>query len=107
MEDTRPIRLDGAVGGMTEEALLRGLREQDAQASSELCRRFTPKLHRFAAARLGWDTALAEDIAIQSLTDAVRKSRGLALQPGASLAPARGERCPRGGRGGCPGLATR
>jgi RNA polymerase sigma-70 factor (ECF subfamily) len=75
MEDTTPIALDGPVGEMTDEALLRGLRERDAQACSELCQRFAPKLHRFAAARLGWASGPAEDIAIQALADAVRNIR--------------------------------
>ncbi len=75
MEDTSPIPLDGAPAGMTEEALLLGLRERDAEACSELCRRFAPKLHRFAATRLGWASGLAEDIAIQALADAVRNIR--------------------------------
>jgi RNA polymerase sigma-70 factor (ECF subfamily) len=75
MEDTSPIPLDSAVGEMTEEALVRGLRERDARACSELCQRFAPKLHRFAAARLGWASGLAEDIAIQALADAVRNIR--------------------------------
>ena len=61
--------------GMSEDALVRGLREGAPEASSELCRRFGPKLHRFAAARLGWDAELAEDIAIQALADGVRNIR--------------------------------
>ncbi|NIR01079.1 MAG: sigma-70 family RNA polymerase sigma factor [Gemmatimonadales bacterium] len=61
--------------GMSEDALLRGLREAVPEAASELCRRFAPKLHRFAAARLGWDTHLAEDIAIQALAAGVRSIR--------------------------------
>ncbi len=61
--------------GMNEEALVQGLREGAPEASSELCRRFGPTLHRFAAARLGWDTELAEDIAIQALADGVRNIR--------------------------------
>jgi RNA polymerase sigma-70 factor (ECF subfamily) len=61
--------------GMSEDALVRGLREAAPEASSELCRRFGPKLHRFTAARLGWDTELAEDIAIQALADGVQNIR--------------------------------
>ena len=60
---------------MSEDALLQGLREHAPEAASELCRRFAPKLHRFAAARLGWNTHLAEDIAIQALADGVRNIR--------------------------------
>ena len=62
-------------GGMSEDALVRGLREGASDASSALCQRFGPKLHRFAAARLGWDTGLAEDIAVQALADGVRNIR--------------------------------
>jgi len=67
--------MTAAAAGMSEDALVRGLREGAPEASSELCRRFAPTLHRFAAARLGWDTELAEDIAIQALADAVHKIR--------------------------------
>jgi RNA polymerase sigma-70 factor (ECF subfamily) len=56
-------------------ALVRGLREAAPEACSELCRRFGPRLHRFAVARLGWDGQLAEDVAIQSLADAIRNIR--------------------------------
>ena len=61
--------------GMNEDALVQGLREGAPEASSELCRRFGPTLHRFAAARLGWEAELAEDIAIQALADGVRNIR--------------------------------
>ncbi len=67
--------MTAAAAGISEETLVQGLREGVPQASSELCRRFTPKLHRFAATRLGWDTELAEDIAIQALADGVRNIR--------------------------------
>ncbi len=58
-----------------DDALIRGLREAAPEASSELCRRFGPRLHRFAVARLGWDGQTAEDIAIQALADAIRNIR--------------------------------
>jgi RNA polymerase sigma-70 factor (ECF subfamily) len=67
--------MTAAAAGISEETLVQGLREGVPQASSELCRRFAPKLHRFAATRLGWDTELAEDIAIQALADGVRNIR--------------------------------
>jgi RNA polymerase sigma-70 factor (ECF subfamily) len=64
-----------AVGGCADDALIRGLRESAPEACSELCRRFGPRLHRFAAARLGWDGQSAEDVAIQALADAIRNIR--------------------------------
>jgi RNA polymerase sigma-70 factor (ECF subfamily) len=64
-----------AVDAPADDALIRGLREATPEACSELCRRFGPRLHRFAAARLGWDGQLAEDIALQALADAIRNIR--------------------------------
>lgn len=64
-----------AVHRSADDALIRGLRDAAPEACSELCRRFGPRLHRFAAARLGWDGQLAEDIAIQALADAIRNIR--------------------------------
>jgi len=64
-----------AVDAHADDTLIRGLREAAPAACSELCQRFGPRLHRFAAARLGWDGQLAEDIAIQALADAIRNIR--------------------------------
>lgn len=71
MTEPDAIAVD-AVDTPAEDLLIRGLREAAPDACSELCRRFGPRLHRFAAARLGWDGQLAEDIALQALADAIR-----------------------------------
>jgi RNA polymerase sigma-70 factor (ECF subfamily) len=55
--------------------LVERLRRGDATAYGELCDRFGPALHGFAASRLGDDQALAEDVMVQTLTDAVRNIR--------------------------------
>ena len=74
MTEPDAIAVD-AVDAPADEALVRGLREAAPEACSELCQRFGPRLHRFAAARLGWDGQLAEDVAIQALADAIRNIR--------------------------------
>jgi RNA polymerase sigma factor (sigma-70 family) len=58
-----------------EEALVQALRERHAEACTELCRRFGPRLHRFATARLAGDAELAEDLVVQAMADAVRNIR--------------------------------
>lgn len=58
-----------------EEGFLQRLRGAEAEACAELSRRFGPLIHRFAAARLGGDGELAEDVMVQTLTDAVRNLR--------------------------------
>lgn len=58
-----------------DEGLVRALCGQDAAACSELLRRFGPRLHRFATARLAGDAELAEDLVVQALADAVRNIR--------------------------------
>jgi RNA polymerase sigma-70 factor (ECF subfamily) len=53
-------------------ALVERLRRGDAAAYGELCDRFGPRLHGFAASRLAGDEELAEDVMVQTLSDAVR-----------------------------------
>jgi RNA polymerase sigma-70 factor (ECF subfamily) len=59
-----------------ERRLVEGLRAAAPEAVQELSERFGPKLHWFAAARLGGDTHLAEDVMVASLVDAVRHVAG-------------------------------
>jgi RNA polymerase sigma-70 factor (ECF subfamily) len=66
------MRPAAVAGEWAEDALLRGLRERDSAACAELCRRFGPRLHQFAVARLGWQAEPAEDVAITTLADGVR-----------------------------------
>lgn len=75
MQEAEAIGVTAELPAQSDEVLLRGLREADSIACSELCRRYGPRLHRFAAARLGWDAALAEDVAIATIADAVRNIR--------------------------------
>lgn len=58
-----------------DQELLRGLREASPRACSLLYRRYAPGLHRFANTRLAGDSALAEEIVLQTLMDAVRNIR--------------------------------
>jgi RNA polymerase sigma factor (sigma-70 family) len=74
MTEPDAIAVD-AVDAPADDALIRGLLEAAPAECSALCQRFGPKLHRFAAARLGWDGQLAEDVAIQALADAIRNIR--------------------------------
>jgi len=52
--------------------LVRRLREADPGAYEELCDRFGAALHGFAAQRLAGDRESAEEVMMQTLTDAVR-----------------------------------
>ena len=52
--------------------LIRRLREADPGAYEELCDRFGVALHGFAAQRLAGDEESAEEVMMQTLTDAVR-----------------------------------
>lgn len=54
--------------------LVRRVRARDAAASDELCDRFGAALHGFAASRLMDDGELAEDVVVQTMTDAVRNA---------------------------------
>jgi RNA polymerase sigma-70 factor (ECF subfamily) len=55
--------------------LARRLQQGDTAAHAELCRRFGPTLHEFAASRLAGDEELAEDVVVVALVDAVRNIR--------------------------------
>ena len=52
--------------------LVRRLREADPGAYEELCERLGAALHGFAAQRLAGDEEAAEEVMMQTLTDAVR-----------------------------------
>ena len=68
-EATEARRMDAAVDEMD---LVRRVRETEPAAYEELCDRFGAALHGFAASRLMDDGELAEDVVVQTLTDAVR-----------------------------------
>jgi len=53
-------------------ALVRGLRERQAEACAELYDRFAPGIHRFAVTRLLGDVELAEDVVVETIVDAAR-----------------------------------
>jgi len=55
--------------------LARRLQQADQSAYAQLCQRFGPALHGFAASCLGGDDELAEEVMIQTMTDAVRNIR--------------------------------
>jgi RNA polymerase sigma-70 factor (ECF subfamily) len=51
------------------------LQRADSAAYAELCDRFGPRLHGFAASRLAGDGEIARDAMVQALVDAVRNIR--------------------------------
>lgn len=55
--------------------LVRRLQQADQAACADLCGRFGAALHRYAASRLWGDQDLAEEVAMETLTDAVRNIR--------------------------------
>jgi RNA polymerase sigma-70 factor (ECF subfamily) len=75
MAEPRAIGARGAEMPEAVSALVRGLREGSPEACAELCRRFGPRLHRFAAARLAGDGETAEELVIQTFADAARNIR--------------------------------
>ena len=68
--EARDIPTDRVPWG--ELKLVRRLREADPGAYEELCDRFGEALHGFAAQRLAGDEESAEEVMMQTLTDAVR-----------------------------------
>jgi RNA polymerase sigma factor (sigma-70 family) len=56
-------------------ALAERLARGESAAYGDLCDRFGPGLHGFAASRLAGDKDLADDVMVQTLTDAVRNIR--------------------------------
>lgn len=72
--DDAIVALDGPAAE-EDRLLVAGLRDGSAAASAELCRRYGPRLHRFAAALLVGDGPLAEDMAIQALAEGARNIR--------------------------------
>lgn len=58
-----------------EHRLVLGLRAASPEAVRELCDRFGPKLHWFAAARLSGDAQTAEEVMVETLADAARNIR--------------------------------
>lgn len=65
--DSRPV-----AAAAEEMDLVRRVRARDPVAYEELCERFGTALHGFAAARLMDNGELAEDVVVQTMTDAVR-----------------------------------
>jgi RNA polymerase sigma-70 factor (ECF subfamily) len=57
------------------ERLVRRLREADPAAQAELCDDFGPRISRYLASRLGQQSALAEDLMIQTLVETARNIR--------------------------------
>jgi RNA polymerase sigma-70 factor (ECF subfamily) len=55
--------------------LVRRLRDADPAAQAELCDDFGPRISRYLASRLGQQSALAEDLMIQTLVEAARNIR--------------------------------
>jgi len=68
--EARDIQLSEAAARDID--LAQRLRKGDRAAHSELCDRFGPALHGFAAQRLGGDEELAEDVMVQTLVEVVR-----------------------------------
>jgi len=52
--------------------LVAGLRAAEPEACAEFCQRYGPRVHRFLGLRLRGDAALAEELMVQVLADAVR-----------------------------------
>jgi RNA polymerase sigma-70 factor (ECF subfamily) len=73
MVEPEAIGLHGAPA--EEHRLLLGLQEASPEAVRELCDRFGPKLHWFAAARLFGDAQTAEEVVVEALADAARNIR--------------------------------
>jgi len=67
--ESRPIAAAAA-----EMDLVRRVRARDAAAYDELCDRFGAAVHGFAATQLMDDGELAEDVVVQTMTDAVRNA---------------------------------
>lgn len=67
---TQPVR-----SADSDADLLRRLQRADTTAYPDLCDRFGPPLHGFAASRLAGDQELARDVMVQTLVDAVRNIR--------------------------------
>ena len=67
---TQPVRTAD-----TDLDLLLRLQRADTTAYPDLCDRFGPPLHGFAASRLAGDQELARDVMVQTLVDAVRNIR--------------------------------
>jgi RNA polymerase sigma-70 factor (ECF subfamily) len=75
MAESEAVRASGADSAQADFLLVRGLREGVPESCAELCRRFGPRLHRFATARLAGDGQSAEDLVIQALADAARNAK--------------------------------
>jgi len=67
---TQPVRTAD-----TDLDLVSRLQRADTTAYADLCDRFGPPLHGFAASRLAGDQELARDVMVQTLVDAVRNIR--------------------------------
>lgn len=72
---TEATRAQPIASAQADADLVHRLRLADQAASADLCRRFGPPIHGFAASRLSGDHDLAEDIMVQTLTTAVRNIR--------------------------------
>jgi RNA polymerase sigma-70 factor (ECF subfamily) len=72
---TEAARTQGVSATQTDEDLVSRIQRADAAAYADLCDRFGPPLHGFAASRLAGDQELARDVMVQTLVDAVRNIR--------------------------------
>jgi len=75
MAEPEVMRVQGVAALAEEQRLVLGLREASPEAVRELCDRFGPKLHWYAAARLLGDAQTAEDVMVEALADAARNIR--------------------------------
>lgn len=72
---TEEARVQPAVAAVLDAELAGRLRQADAGAQAELCDRFGPALHQYAASRLFGDQELAQEVMAETLVDAVRNIR--------------------------------
>ena len=73
--DGEATRAEPIAAPDADRALVERLKCADAAAYGDLCDRFGPGLNGFAASRLAGDRDLAEDVMVETLTDAVQNIR--------------------------------
>jgi RNA polymerase sigma-70 factor (ECF subfamily) len=72
---TEAVQPESTVPAQAGRELVRRLQQADQAAYADLCGLFGAALHRYAASRLWGDQDLAEEVAVETLTEAVRNIR--------------------------------